>query len=166
MLKICVLVGMAAVLSSCGSEPAPEQKARSDARDIAMVEAAQTRLPPLVTVLPQSIADADREQIKAAGPHCAFMPEGLGVTGPTLLSNSTRAYMKIDDQLIALSSDPGGPAMPMATWARYTGKRFAIELKLPPGSTAGADKLTVSLVLRDAYQREVHISAGSLVCSK
>ncbi len=166
MLKVYVLAGMVCLLSACGRDPDPAQKAQSDARDIAMVEAAQTRLPPMVTVQPQSLVAADRESIKIAGPHCAFTPGGVGATGPMLISDGSRGYVKVDGELIALASDPGGPAMPMSTWARYSGKRFEIELKLPPGSTADADKLSVSLVLRDPYQREVYVAAGSLVCSQ
>ena len=66
-MRAGVGVAIVLVLAGCGDEPSPDEQAQSDARDVAMVEAANNVMPPLEQVTPEPILLPDIERFDLYG---------------------------------------------------------------------------------------------------
>ena len=156
----------ASLLSGCEREPNATEKAAADARDIAMVEAAQERHPPLQPLAPQLFSPQEIEQQAVAGV-CGF--ERRGETQPIALLSPPRALMKLGDRPEVFASDPGGPQGPLGTWQHYVGKGRSMRVEREPGdgTTTGREALEWSarLTVRDEFDRIVFTAPGRLRCA-
>ena len=156
--------GAAALLAllacSCGSEPTPAEKAARDARDVAMVEAAQKVQPPVQPVGPQPIEQKDIDRYNLGGAGCAFVPRDR--PGPVLLTGEDRGVLKIRDRLVVLAADSGSARFPRNTHEKYSGRGASVQLTRGPGEGASA---AGSMTVRDRYERVVYFSAGTLACT-
>lgn len=166
-----------AILAGCERELSPEEQARQDARDIAMVEAAQT--PPLRPVTPQPITDADiatasslvRLPAGEARPQklfaCAFVEMGDTAGKALLRIDRHFGLLKLDRQPLILASDTGSPANPADTFESYTGRGVTVNVRTVPaveGGPAEPNRWEAALTVRDEYDRAVYSTRGTFDC--
>lgn len=150
------------LLAGC-NQLSPEEKAAQDARDIAVVKAANDQPPPLVPVSPQPILFPDIRKASLYGPGCAFVAEGGGL-GAIVMTQEKRAAIKLSDELVILASDPGSTKMPQGTWSHYVGKKRSLTLtRLDSGKNADAE-WRGKLVITDAGDRVVFEAEGLVQC--
>ena len=161
-------MGLAAVivLSGCGpAETSAEQK-RKDAADVAAVEAMQKVAPPIKPIALQPITLAEIEAKNLSGAGCSFST--TSPAQPLVLALVGRALIKLDDHIDMLVSDNGGTKLEAGAWEHYMGKEYTLTLKRVPGEgKAAAVKSTQyagELVVRDAWDRVVYSTQGSLNC--
>jgi hypothetical protein len=69
------MLGLTALaLGGCGEEQTPEEQARQDERDIALVEKANDAMPPLRQVTPEPLLYPDIERYDLYGEACGYAP--------------------------------------------------------------------------------------------
>lgn len=164
LLGQMVLIGVLA-LSAC-DKPTPTEKAIDDAKDIAMVEAAQHNYGPPQPLDPLPITPADLERAGLLGAGCSFEAEGQ--TDPVLVARPKQAVMKLGKNLTPFASDNGSKALPLGTWAHYVGKEGSVRILKADGEgglggQAGVDWLA-TLTVTDVHDRTVYTSPGRLRC--
>ena len=154
-------------LGACQPARSPAEQARDDARAVAMVEAAQTKLPPPVPLDPEPISPDDIEAAQLE-PACRFALAGSGAAPPVLLVNARRAMIKSEARFIALAADSGSPAIAPGIRAHYVGKAQSLVLERSPGDGAhpGEDGLRwpARVTVHDAWNQLVYAATGELVC--
>jgi hypothetical protein len=159
-------IATAALLSGCEPEPSAAEQAAADARDIAMVEAAQERHPPIQPVTPQAIAYSDLERLKLPGASCRFEP--AGGRDPIMLAFERQAVMLFEGEPTTFASDTGGPPGPVGTWLHYVGKALSLRIEKGDGDgvRAGNDALewAAKLAVRDEFDRVIYTRSGRLRC--
>jgi len=150
-----------------------EEQARRDARDVAMVEAAQHSYPPAIPLVPQAIDAGDLGAIKAqlASFTCRFSDPGHAADRPILAAGPDRAMIRIANQPVVLASDPGSSHLPRGAWTHYAGKRYALSLDpMPtvdnptPSGPANTPVQPMTLTIRDEHNRPVLETNGQLTC--
>ena len=166
MLRISGL-GALLLLSGCGQSSTPEEQKRSDAADVAAVEAIQQVAPPIkpITLQPITLAEITAKNLSGAG--CSFST--TSAAEPLVLALVGRAVIKFADDIVVLVSDNGGTKLEMGAWEHYVGKEYTLTLKRVPGagqpvgeeSTGYAGELTV----RDAWDRVIYSAQGPLECA-
>lgn len=153
------------LLAGC-DKVSPQEQARRDARDIAMVEGAQHSLPPPIPLVPEGL-------VRQALPEgrCGFADPAHAAGQPILITGPTRAVMRVAGQTEVLASDPGSSRLPGTTWSRYAGKRFALKLEPQPTSEnptpaafSQAPKQPAALTVSDEHERQVFEAVGDLTC--
>lgn len=165
---ILPLLALGLALASCG-EPEPEpQTPEEDARDIAMVEAAQDRHPPVRKLVPQPISFAEIEKMQISGAGCGFVPQGAQARDAVLVTTSETGLLKAGGQLVTLASDTGSAEFPYGTRKIYTAKAMWLELEKGGGEGEALGEEAVrwpgTLTVRDQWDRIIYQSAGSLDC--
>jgi hypothetical protein len=157
-----------AVLSGCAEDgPTPAEKAAQDARDIAMVEAAQQTKPPpqAIDLEPMNSAEVTRYGVSTA---CAFLPGKGGAASPILLAGEDRAWLKIGARIHGLAADRGSTKFAGGAWPNYDGKErsVTIDAERGDGVTIGDDRLrwAANVTVRDAYDQVIFRGAGTLEC--
>lgn len=167
-MRILLLVASFAALGACKAEMSSAEKARQDERDIAQVEAAQKIKPPPQALHPQPITEADITANQLSGAGCALIPSGTADDLPVLLSDRSRAVLKLDGRMLKLAADPGSTELPLDSRAHYVGKRFALQIEKASGEgTIVADELTrwsANITIRDAWDQIVYRTDGALEC--
>ena len=162
-----VAIVLALAVAACGDETSPEEQAQADARDVAMVEAANEAMPPLEEVTPAPILFPDIERYDLLGQACNYAP-GTSL-GTRVIAREADAFVKIDGEIVRLAADPGSRELPMHTRTLYSGKEYALRLQIveedagepaPDGST----NYEGNVQLRDAYGRLVYEGTGLAQC--
>ena len=164
MRKWLAVVALIA-LAGCGSEATPEERAEADARDVAMVEAANDVTPPLKQVTPEPILLPDIERYDLYGQACNYAP-GTSL-GARVIAREADAFVKIEGEIHRLAADPGSRELPMHTRTLYSGKEYSLRLSMnDQGETegGGATDLEGSVSVRDRYGRVVYEGAGPVQC--
>ena len=165
MLRISGL-GALLLLSSCGQSATPEEQKRSDAADVAAVEAIQKVAPPIKPITLQAITLAEITAKNLSGAGCSFST--TSPAEPLALALVGRAMIKVDDTIAVLISDNGGTKLEMGAWEHYLGKEYTLTLKrVPgPGQPAGGETIRYAgaLTVRDAWDRPVYSAQGLLDC--
>jgi len=159
-------VAMAAllVLAGCGREPTPEEQALADARDVAMVEAANEVTPPLEEVTPEPILLPDIERYDLYGEACNYAP-GTSL-GTRVVAREADAFVKIDGEVHRLAADPGSRELPMHTRTLYNGREYSLRLTMVPqdGAEGETTDYEGSVILRDQWGRVVYDGTGLAQC--
>jgi len=174
MRQVLVLAGAALLLTGCGDDVAPEDRAAADERDVAMVEAANKAAPPLRQVTPEPILLPDIERYDLLGEACSYAP-GTSL-GARVISREADAFMKIDGEIERFSADTGSRELPMHTRSVYNSGDYSLVLALKEdGIEASAQgegeprservNLEGTVTLRDAYDRVVYEGTGLAQCS-
>lgn len=162
---VAVLLAVAA-LTGCRSEPPPAEKAASDARAIAQVEAIQRQKPPPRPIYPQAIGFADIQAHRLYGAGCAFSP--VDGAGPVMLAQNKAGYVRLANRLIRLASDSGSTALPLGAWTRYTGRRFAVRLGKADGDGQAQGSETMrwpgELTITDSFDQVIYQASGVIAC--
>ena len=153
------------VLAACKREPTPEEQAMADARDVAMVEAANEVMPPLEEVTPEPILLPDIERYDLYGEACNYAP-GTSL-GTRVVAREADAFVKVEGEVHRLAADPGSRELPLHTRTLYSGKEYSLRLNMVPqdGAEAGeAPDYEGSVILRDQYGRVVYEGTGLAQC--
>lgn len=167
MRRLPLLLLPAFLASSCDWGGDSSEKARSDAQDVARVEAAQNAIPPVVNLVLQGITAADIAKGRLAGPGCAFLPEEAD-GAVVALARDDAAYVKADDDLRTLAADKGSSPLPFGAWMRYEGREHVMDLQVAGGEGASSVKdakgLHGRLTIRDPYDRIIYSAPGIVSC--
>lgn len=158
----------ALILTACKHEKSAAEQAREDARDIAMVEAAQDAKPPPVPLDPQPITSVDIEQNKLYGAGCTLVPRTVPGGDPVVMANDRRAVMKVGGKFVTFAADAGAELLALGVRTHYVGKEQALFLDHQPGdgSKLGEEAMRWDgrLTVRDAHGQLVYTTSGELVC--
>lgn len=161
-----IALAAVALLAGC-SEAGKENDAAQDARDIAMVNAAQDAKPPARPIAPEPILFFDITKNRLYGSGCNFVPEGGGM-GAVLLAQPDRAIMKLNGNIVTLASDPGSAQLPQGSWSRYTGKAFALVLTEDSGTPRTRNGVVETfrgeLVVTDPHDQVIYRAPGTAQC--
>lgn len=184
MRRVVGLAGAVLVLVGCGDGASPEEKAAADARDVAMVEAANDAAPPVQLVTPEPILLPEIERYDLLGEACSYAP-GTSL-GARVIAREADAFMKIDGEIERFAADPGSRELPMHTRSVYNSKDYSLVLAIheadaepteepQPGAEDAAAPETGraraagnhegSVTLRDAYGRVVYEGVGLAQCN-
>lgn len=162
-----VLLLLLPALAACGQSA--EEKRAADEADVAAVEAAQKRMPPLAPMRPQMLLEEDIARIDAAGPGCVLRI-GEGLSPPVLITVGSFGWLKLDDEIVKVAGDSGSERGPAQTWTRYSGKQATLRIGFNDGdiapSGAPGEGHAVTLTMRDAYDRVVYRGQGMQTCSE
>jgi hypothetical protein len=160
-------LALALLLAACSSEPTPVEKATADARAVAEVEAIQKQKPPPQPLAPQAILFDDIQKHDLFGPGCAFAPGGS--MGAVLLAQDKIGFLKLEDRIVSVASDPGSTRLPGGAWSRYVGKAFSLRLARTErqGSSPAAETLRwpARVTITDAHDQMVYDATGAVQCS-
>lgn len=152
------------LLGACNSGPNADEQAAADARDVAMVEAANDVTPPLAMVTPEPLLLPDIERYDLYGQACNYAPgTSLGVR---VIAREADAFVKIDGEVQRLAADAGSRELPMHTRTLYSGKDYSLRLAVDGDGTEpnGLGDYEGSVTLRDAYGRIVYEGTGLAQC--
>ena len=154
-------------LAGCDREPTPEEQALEDARDVAMVEAANDVMPPLEQVTPEPILLPDIERWDLYGEACNYAP-GTSL-GTRVVAREADAFVKIEGEIHRLAADPGSRELPMHTRTLYNGKEYSLRLTMEPqagaeGEDDGTTDYEGTVILRDQWGRVVYEGTGLAQC--
>jgi hypothetical protein len=165
MRQVLGLAGAALLLSGCGDEVSPEERAATDNRDVAMVEAANKAAPPVQLVTPEPILLPDIERYDLLGETCSYAP-GTSL-GARVIAREADAFMKINGDIERFAADPGSRELPMHTRSVYNSKGYSLVLSLTEDT--GEDEQRTSyegaVTLRDAHGRIVYEGVGEAQCA-
>ena len=165
MLRIFGL-GAVILLSACNGAVSPVEQKRSDAADVAAVEAIQKVAPPIKSIILQKITLEEITAKNLSGAGCSFST--TSPAEPLALALVGRALIKVDDTIDVLIADNGGTKLEMGAWEHYLGKEYTLTLKrVPgPGQPAGEESVRYAgeLTVRDAWDRVVYSAQGLLDC--
>ena len=160
-----VLALAALLLAGCERELTPEEQAMADARDVALVKAANDVKPPLEQVTPEPIQFTDIERYDLFGAACNYAP-GTSL-GTRVVARETDAFVKIEGEVLRFASDPGSRELPLKTRSLYNGKEFSLRLEINgEGEPSGDETVDYegSVELRDQYGRVVYEGTGVAQC--
>ena len=168
-MRAGVGVAIVLVLAGCADEPSPDEQAQSDARDVAMVEAANNVMPPLEQVTPEPILLPDIERFDLYGEACNYAP-GTSL-GTRVVSREADAFVKIEGDIHRLAADPGSRELPMRTRTLYSGKEYSLRLAIESEGEGGGEPEAAgtadyegTVTLRDRYGRVVYEGTGLAQC--
>ena len=152
------------ILAGCDRGPTPEEQALADARDVAMVEAANEVMPPLELVTPDPILVPDIERFDLYGEACNYAP-GTSL-GTRVVAREADAFMKIEGEVHRFAADPGSRELPMRTRSLYSGKEYSVRLAIEEQDETDADttKYEGSVTLRDRFGRVIYEGVGLAQC--
>lgn len=166
-----VVFAGALALSGCHhSKPTPQQQAAKDARDIAMVEKAQTAKPPPQSIDLQPIGPDQARKYAFQGSHCTFFRGDPGAAQAIVITLPNRAWIKVSGQMKTLASDPGAEAYPLGTWSKYDGKSETLRIEKAPGNALApggeGQRTPARVTVRDAYGQIIFIQSGAFACGQ
>jgi len=155
-----------AALFCCGGcdRTVPADQARSDARAVAQVEAAQHAWPAPVLLVPQAL-------VVPPDTACILTDPARAAGAPILAIGPRQGLMRAGGLILTFVADPGATALPHGARSRYTGRAFSLTLTplptlatpTPVGFTAGP-RQPVTLTVTDEHERPVLEAVGDLTC--
>lgn len=161
------------LLSACKEDTSPTaQEAARDARDIAMVEAAQAMAPAPRPISPEPITAADMERNNLLGMTCAFMPQaGAGQTGAgqaIALFSPDQAWIRLERRLRRFAADKGSAILPPEIRSRYDGRAFSLRIeKLAEEGHAEGPETRLwpgAIAIADSHGQTVYRVNGTVRC--
>ena len=149
------------LLASCGDGLTPAEKAREDARDVAFVEAAQKRRPPLQPIRPLPLDAKALARLGPGGAACGLLLRGRTSEMPVIAAGHLTAHMKVGEGVVTLAADTGGETTGHGLHRRYVGKAFWLETGVRKNQGA---REVGWVVIHDRYERTVFMAAGEWRC--
>ncbi len=149
-------------LAACHHAPTPQEQAEKDARAVAYVKAAQNHFPPPQPIHPQAMTASELTAKEMLRQQCAFRADSAP-GNVVLVVTARRAVLKLDDGLVVLASDPGGPALINGAWQHYVGKAYSLHIE-PMADPVVGGALRARARLRDEHDRVVYEQTGALTC--
>jgi hypothetical protein len=165
MIKWHPAIALALLAAGCGKEPTLEERARSDAADVASVEAAQDAHPPVQPIMPEPITFKDVQRHNLSGAGCSFTPHGAAQGRPILVTLQQRAVFKLDGSPFVLAANPGSSELPFGAHAEYAGRAHG--LRLAKDTADPSDKpgrWQGSVTFTDQFERPVFTAHGTFDC--
>jgi len=159
-MQRCLVAAAMLLLAGCERELSPEEQALADARDVAMVKAANDAMPPLEMVTPEPILLPDIERYDLYGEACNYAP-GTSF-GTRVVAREADAFMKIDGEVHRFAADPGSRELPMRTRSLYNGKEYSVRLSIEEQDDT--TDYEGSVTLRDRFGRVVYEGVGLAQC--
>lgn len=157
-MKAWFILPLLAVLAACGDGMTPQEKARADARDIAMVEKAQKQLAPAQPITLEAIPAAERAIIPAQGKECLLVlnedPDG----DPVGLFGSVTGHIRVDGKVLILAPDTGTAKVHGGAYGKYVSKTHVVRLE----ASKEGDGAWIAVV--DPHDRAVYFAPGKLRC--
>lgn len=157
-----------ALLGGCEKAVDPAALARKEARDIALVEAAQRSNPPPRAINPEGITSAEISSNRLSASACQFRAIETPLADPILLADERRAFMQLEGRLITLAADPGSERAHAMLFRHYVGKSHSLTVDRSPGDgdRLGDDRLRwpARVTIRDAWDQTVFVATGELAC--
>jgi hypothetical protein len=159
-----MLLGIVA-LTACADEPSREEQEAQANRDVALVEKANSTLPPLHDVVPEPIGAPDIERFDLYGQSCNYAP-GTSL-GTRVVSREADAFVKIEGKIERFAADPGARELPQRTRSLYNGREYVLRLRIegderPAGNGRSNYEGAVSLL--DRFGRVVYEGDGLAQC--
>ena len=165
-MRVLFLTLALPLLATACTSQTPQEKAASDARDIAMVEAIQKQKPPPQAITPLPIDFAAIEKHDLFGSGCAFIPPGG--RDPLALTQHEAAFILLDSGLVRFASDLGSTSMPFDTVSHYDAKNYVLNIAKAAGEGTQSGSETRdwpgTLEVRDAYDQPVYRARGTVQC--
>ena len=152
--RILFALGLSLLAAGCDFFEKPAHRKISDARAVAMVEAAQKQLPPRRAVQPQVLSEDVRRLAASQGAGCAFNPSVNG-QGPVFLAGINRGQMKINGDLVVLSADSGSLEVTAGLRQQYDGKQISVQIARDAADTTNVARgvsWPAKLTIRDKYE--------------
>lgn len=166
---VAAIIALPFLITACDKEKSAAQQAADDAKAIAMVEAAQTSLPPPVSLELQPITTSDIEKNGLYGAGCSLVPGAQAGGDPVIMANDRRATIKFSGRLITFAADAGSEILAVGVRAHYVGKTQSLWLEKATGSGEGLGQDALRwqgrATIRDAREQLVYTMAGELVCT-
>jgi hypothetical protein len=152
------------VVAGCGEALSPEEQARQNDRDIAMVEKANHAMPPLQQITPEPLLYPDIERFDLYGETCSYAP-GTSL-GARVVAREADAFVKIDGEVERFAADPGSRELPMHTRSLYNSKNYTLLLRIEQNDDGEdrAEGYEGFVQLFDAYGRVVYEGTGVAQC--
>ncbi|HWK42519.1 MAG TPA: hypothetical protein VNR60_11375 [Croceibacterium sp.] len=170
MRRILVLGFGGCLLAGCGEALTPEEQARLDERDIAMVEKANEGSAPMREVTPEPLLYPDIERHDLYGESCSYAP-GTSL-GTRVFAREADAFVKIGGEIERFAADPGSRELPMRTRSLYNSRNYALRLRLDAGPDAESEgeaqdgNFEGTVQLFDKYGRVVYEGTGLAQCKR
>ena len=158
-LKGRFIVISALLVAGCGSSATPEEIAGNDAADIAAVEAAQNRRPPVEPITPEGITLEDRKRNGRSGAGCAFLEDAAVDALPLVVALPQQALIKFGGKLLVFAADSASVELPQGVRAEYVGRTHALRLE------ERAEGDSALLTITDRFERPVFTTQGVLDCN-
>jgi hypothetical protein len=155
----------AAALAGCGEELSPDEQARRNERDIALVEKANRAMPPLRQVTPEPLLYPDIERYDLYGEACSYAP-GTSF-GVRVFAREADAFVKINGEIERFAADPGSRELPMHTRSLYNSKNYVLRLRIGEDDEAkerAEGGYEGSVQLFDEFGRVVYEGTGVAQC--
>lgn len=157
-MRALTLLPLLVLLAACEKPLTPEEQARADARDVAMVEAAQERRAPAKPIVLEAIRPAEQAAIPPEGKGCLFVPREDPAGDPIGLFGAVTGHIRVEDRVLLLAPDTGSTKVPGGAWSRYVSKTHLLRLSAEQGGGAFLEVL-------DPQDRKVYFAPGTLRCS-
>lgn len=158
-MKWALAAALPGLLVACGDGMTPAEKARADARDVAMVEKAQKQLAPAQPVTLEAIPTAEQAQIPAPGKECKFVLNEDLDGDPVGLFGSVTGHVRIDGKILMLAPDTGTAKVHGAAYGKYVSKSHVVRLE----ASKQGDGAWLAVV--DPHDRAVYFAPGELRCA-
>lgn len=160
---------LALALFAGACSPDPAQQAHEDAAAVAAVNAAQNRMTPLKALGLEQLSPDDFARMDDTGASCAFYLGTMPQAHALMVARPSYGWIKIDSELIRLTSDSGSNAGPLGTRSHYTGKDLTVRIEPSSGASAASREprqiVPAQLILRDRWDRVVFAAAGEQRCA-
>ena len=159
-------LGFGLLVAGCWYDDQPTSRKMNDERAVAMVEAAQTQLPPRRTLQPQPLPSEMSHVPGTPGAGCAFSL-GENPKDPIFRAGPTRGQVKIEGALVGLSSDSGSLEVTPGLRQQYDGKKISLEVARDANDTTNIARGTrwpAKITIRDEYERPVYFGVGTMNC--
>lgn len=162
--KLALLFGL--LLTGCSYDDQPEARKMDDDRALAIVQAAQSQLPPRRTLQPQPLPSDSRRVAGTQTDVCAFSL-GTSPKDPIFRAGPARGLVKIEGALVGLSADSGSLEVTPGLRQQYDGKQISLEVARDANDTTNVARGTrwpAKLTIRDRYERPVYFGVGTMNC--
>ena len=156
-MRAAALLPLMALIAGCGGDLSPEEKARRDARDIAMVEKAQTQLAPPQPVTLEAIPPVEQAMIPPEGKACALVLNEDLDGDPVGLFGTVTGHIRLDGRVLLLAPDTG-TAKVKGVWSKYVGKTHMVRLETSKTGNGAW------IAVLDPHDRAVYFAPGELRC--
>lgn len=160
------MMGGLALLAGCSKEAPPQNKARDDARDVAMVE--RMNQPPFRPIRPEPFTADDIAHYDLGRSGCTFRPGDKADEAPLFVGQQDRGYIKIEGKLQPLAVRNDSAELPSGAHSTYIGTQNWVELAAQAGPSGrgpdGQEAWPSRLIIRDANERVAFNALGRVSC--
>ena len=160
-----ILTG-ALLLALAGCAQAENEPVSNERDEEAIAEVERMSRPPTLAIAPQQITFQDIEEGNLFGAGCAAMVPGI--EEPVFLAQEKFGWLKLDNQIVRLSSDRSSDPLPYETWTKYIGQENWVTLERDSAreKQSGTETMRApgEIVIYDFADRVVFRASATLEC--